>query len=287
RASLALAISAGQPDLQPAPSAPPAVITGAARFAESSARAQQIVTSILANPPSGQQMLVKRRTFPVPSASISAGLPDFSAGRAADRTLGPFRDSLGRPVWIDIFLFTEQFRLVRSPGAAPFATVPIRGLIASGDHFNLPAGSVWIASQQLTPTAPAGGYTGLEIKGGTLTFSQSLTSSANEIVIPPAVTCTLVLQLEEGTAAAGSGPGQDGRLSQCATPTTATFVFMASGGVISGVGKGHLQAYGTGAGINVQTTPAPAYDAAVGRILVPAKADITQFQAVEVHSNVF
>jgi len=286
RAALALAISAGQPDLPAPPSVPAELITGGAEFTDSIAHVLTAVTSVLAKP-SAVQQLVNRRTFPVPSASVSAAPPDFSNGRAVDRTLGPFRDSLGRPVWIDLFLFTEQFQLVRSPGAAPFATVPIKGLIASGDHFNLPAGSVWIASQQLTSTAPAGGYTGLKIQGGTLTFSQSLTSSGNQIVVPAAVTVTLVLQLDQGTAASGSGPGQDGRLSQCNTPTTATFVFTSSGATISAVGKAHLQAYGTDAEIDAQTTPAPAYAAPVARILVSAKTNITEFNVADVHSDEF
>ena len=285
RAALALAISAGQP-VPGSLSIPAEVIRGGAKFADSTARALTGVTSVLAKPSAGQQ-LVNWRTFPVASASLSAAPPDFSNGRAVDRTLGPFRDSLGRPVWVDLFLFSEQFQLVRSPGAAPFATVQIKGLIASGDHFNLSAGSVWIASQQLTSTAPAGGYTGLKIQGGTLTFSQSLSSSGDQIVVPAAVTVTLALQLDQATAAPGSGPGQDGRLSQCNTPTTATFVFTASGASISAVGNGHLQAYGSDAEIDAQIAPAPAYAAPVARILVPAKTDITEFKVVDAHSDEF
>lgn len=125
----------------------------------------------------------------------------------------------------------------------------MKGLIASGTSFNLPAGSVWIASQQLTATAPAGGYTRLKIKSGALTFSQSLASTATEIVVPAAVT------------------------------------FTGTGATITAVGKGHLEAYGTGAEIDPQATPSPVYAAVVGRILVPAKTDITQFKLADVHSD--
>jgi hypothetical protein len=52
---------------------------------------------------------------------MAGGLPDFSNGRALDHTLGPFRDSVGRAVWVDIFLITQQFRLVRAPGDAPLS----------------------------------------------------------------------------------------------------------------------------------------------------------------------
>jgi len=286
RASLALALAAGQPEPQAFPSIPVDLITTGAKFADGNARVQTVVKSALAYPPGAPQFLVNRRTFPVSAAPITSALPDFSNGRAVDRTLGPFRDSLGKPVWVDIFLITSQFRLVRSPGGAPFMTVPIQGLIASGDHFTLPAGSVWFISQQLAPGAPAGGYTGLKIKGGTLTFSQPLTSSGDEIVVPPAVTCTLVLQLDSGSAAAGSGPGQDGRLSKANTPQNVTLVFTATGISITAVGKGNLQAYGSSAEIDAQTT-LPTYVAVAGRIFVPAKTNIVQFKIADVHSDVF
>src|SRR5205823_3961329 len=114
-------------------------------------------------------------------------------------------------VWIDLFQIVTQTRLVRSHGAAPFLTVPLHGLAISGDHSTLPAGSVWIASQQIAAGAPAGSYTGLRIKGGTLTFSHSLHVVDGEIVVPAAVSCTLELKLDPGTAPSGTGAGEDAR----------------------------------------------------------------------------
>ena len=87
--------------------------------------------------------------------------------------------------------------------------------------------------------------------------------------------------------ATGSGPGQDGRLSQCNAPATVTFVFTGTGAAITAAGKGHLQAYGTGAEIDPQTTSAPKYNAIITRILVPAKTDITHFKITDVHSDEF
>jgi len=223
----------------------------------------------------------------VSSARVSDSLPDFTSGRAVSRTLGPFRDSFGRPVWIDLFNITRQFQLVRSPGAAPFLTVPIHGLVATGTHFNLQAGSVWFASQQLAPTAPAGGYTGLKIKSGTLTFSHPVTSSGTEIVVPAGVTCTLSAQLVSGTAATGSGPGQDGRASKCKPPSSVTMEFVAAGARIAAAGKGSLTAYGVTAEVDAQTHPAPVYNAALGRILVLAKTGLTQFTIADVQSDIF
>lgn len=286
RASFALAIAGGQPELQLRPSISPDLIASGARFADANSHIQTVVGSVLTQPPSASQFLVNRRSLPISTGGVSDALPDFSNGRAVDHTLGPFSDAAGRPVFVDIFLITQQFRLTRSPGGVPFATVPIQGLVATGDRFNLPAGSVWFASQQVASGAPAGSYTGLKIKGGTLTFSQTLTSSGNEIVVPPAVTCTLALQLDSGTAAAGTGPGQDGRLSKCETPPNVTLVFTAAGARITSVGEGDLEAYGSPAEIDAQTTPAT-YVPAAGRIFVPANTDITEFKIADVRSDIF
>ena len=101
RASLALALAAGQPELQAFPSIPVDLVTTGAKFAEGNARVQTVVESALANPPGAPQFLVNRRTFPVSAAPITRALPDFSNGRAVDRTLGPFRDhSAGQYGWI-------------------------------------------------------------------------------------------------------------------------------------------------------------------------------------------
>jgi hypothetical protein len=244
------------------------------------------VDTTLAQTTEAPPFLVARRELPLAATGLTTLGPDWAAGRAIDSTLGPFHDALGRPIWIDLFNIVSQFRLVRSPGAAPFLTVPLQGLIIKGDHFTLPAGSVWIASQQLAPGAPAGGYTGLLIKSGTLTFSQSLTPAGNDIVVPAAVTCTLSLKLDPGVAPAGSGAGEDARLATANLPKTVTFMFSLTGAKIQSVGKAHVKVYGSRAEVD-PTSNSPTYVAALGRIFVPASTKATSFSIADVRSDKF
>ena len=81
-------------------------------------------------------------------------------------------------MWFDVFRPIRQVSIVRAPQTAPFLLVPLRGfLIGASTDYILPAGSIWILSRVLTPSAPAGAYSGLRIKGGRLRLSSAPTVS--------------------------------------------------------------------------------------------------------------
>src|SRR5262249_36476479 len=160
---------------------------------------------------------------------------------------GPFRNKLGRRIWIDLIpIIQNNFKLVRAAGGPPFLILPIQALIPIGAQFGLGAGSVWFASAQLASAAPSGGYTGLRIQSGTVFFSQPVQPSASlEIIVPLDVSCTISLQLDSGTAPAGSGPGEDARQAKVETPKTVTMAFDASGATIQAVDSAHLEVFGS------------------------------------------
>jgi hypothetical protein len=286
RIAVARAVAAGQPESVTRVTSVQPAIDPRAISAEHRASIASAVDSVMAQPAATPEFLVARREVPLAVTGVPNITPDWAAGRAIDSTIGPFADAVGRPVWIDLFQIVVQTRLVRSPGAAPFLTLPLPVLTISGDHFRLPAGSVWIASQQIAPGAPLGSYTGLRIKSGTLTFSHSLAASGNEIVVPAAVTCTLALKLDPGTVPSGSGPGEDARLADDDVPKTVTFVFSAAGAKITSVGKARVKVYGSIVKVEPTTDP-PVYVADASRIFVPAKTDETSFTVADVRSDEF
>jgi hypothetical protein len=248
---------------------------------------EQAADSALSQPEQVSRILVSRREVPIAHTGLTTDLmPDWAAGRAIDTTLGPFHDDLGRPVWIDVFRIVRQLRLVRSPGAAPFLTLPLEGIIAKGDHFILPAGTVWIASRQLASNAPAGGYTGLLIRGGKLSFSSPVAATGDEIVVAPAITCTLSLNLDPGSAPSGSGFGEDARLAISRPPSTVTIVFTSTGAKIQSASNGHVEVYGSSADVN-PTNGMCNYVAELGRILVPANTNVGSFAIADVRSDQF
>ena len=132
------------------------------------------LAELLAQPiAEGQGFLVHRRSLPVLVTRTAASLPQWAAGMKIDSSLGPFLDVAGRNTWIDLFRLVRHVRLVRSPASAPFLTLPIEVLLRFATpisrpvptRYDIPAGSIWFASQLLAAAAPASSYTGLRVTG--------------------------------------------------------------------------------------------------------------------------
>jgi len=263
------------------------VIGSHALSTEHLASFESIIDSVTSQPPPTPEFLVARREVPIPFTGLPNITPDWASGRAIHSSIGPFMDAVGRLIWIDLFQIVTQTRLVRSTGGVPFLSLPIKGLLTiKSDHFTLPAGSVWIASQQIASAAPAGGYTGLRIKGGTLTFSHSVNVAGNEIVVPAGITCTLALKLDPGAVPTGTGAGDDARHSAAEVPNSVTFVFSATGARIQSIDKARLTAYESSVELE-PTAHTPVYVADAARIFVPAKTNARSFRVDVVRSDEF
>ena len=231
---------------------------------------------------------IVRRTTPIPLPGISSLTPDVVAGQAADLSFGPFLDAFGRPVWIDLFRIVRQVKLVRVAGGTPFLTIPVRGLLIKpiNSDLTLGPGSVWMASATLAPGAPANGFTGLLIHGGSLHFSSPLPHSGLEIVAPAAVTCTLNLDLDPGAGAPGTGAGEDARVSVANLPGKATFKFSAAGAAVSAVSPGSAQLYGSTVDIAVSNGPAT-FNPVTNQVVYAAATTAKTFAAKDVRSDQF
>jgi hypothetical protein len=213
---------------------------------------------------------VARRTLPFSSSAEPDSVPEWAAGRKVERTLGPFVDRDGRPVWFDIFAIVRQVSLVRAPSATPLLTLPLRGFaIGPATNYELPAGSAWILSRSLTTAAPAGGYSGIRIKKGRLRLSVKPSIAGLTLTIPSGTRVTLELELDPpAPAAPAPSPGKDAHASSVEAPKAATFVFTAAGGVLRAASDAALKVFG--AGFALQRKPASAsYEPSLNRVLLP------------------
>ena len=151
------------------------------------------------------RFLVHRRSVPLSTPLVADSMPAWANGLAPAQSLGPFKDPAERDVWLDLFPIVRHVRLVRVAGGVPFLTLPIEVVIrlpvtpappAAPPTFEVPAGSVWFASQLLDAGAPAGSWTGILVSGATIAFSGPVTSTGEEVVVPAGATVELTANTE-------------------------------------------------------------------------------------------
>jgi hypothetical protein len=186
-----------------------------------------------------------------------------------------------------VFTFSSPLEVRRGAAAAAFLTLP-KGVTFSGvlPRYNIPAGTVWIASSQFSSSAPPDTFVGIRIKSGQLNAGV-LAAVADPLVIPADATVTLTIvpdpASEPGPA---TGPGLDAANAQATLPASASFVFGPSGITSIDAEPAALTAYGTTVHLT-KSASAASYDAAIRQILIPFTPDTATFSIISVTSPAF
>jgi hypothetical protein len=229
------------------------------------------------------------RRVPLRTSTVPLSLPPHVAGRAIVRSLGPFLDAAGLPLWIDLFLPFRWTALVRTPGTEAVLVVPLQGPLAGAASYRLPTGSIWILSRLLAPDAPDGGYCGIKIKGGTLTLSAPPAVSGDTLQISAGVVATLEIETDPADPPpAGGGLGPDGDASRCQPPAMARFVFAASQAVLDQSSDARLTAYGAATTLHHEPGSAGRMEPLVNRVWLPLQAGAGRpFRIRRVRSELF
>jgi len=255
--------------------------------AEDLAALDRILDTAAAAPSAAPVPLVFPRGLPAVAVGNPALTPAAVAGMLP-QSIGPFVDSLGALHWFDLFPPVQQTAIMRAPSTTPLLLLPL-AIPAGPVPKKLPvaAGTAWIEAQLLASGSPAGGYAGIAITGGALTFSTAVMSTAAGIEVPAATTVTLTLTLGGEPGPTGGGePGADGGAAVASVPAEVTFVFTSSGGQITAAGDASLTAYGSTIGLSFEAA-APVFEAALGQILVPFAPQSPTFTVQSVLSDLF
>jgi hypothetical protein len=215
-----------------------------------------------------------RRALPVLTGGVAASVPRWADGWAVDQTLGPFLGVDGRPFWFDFRRVVLQIQVVRGPGGAVVLTIPPASRPRAGDpsQYELPRGSLWIASPLLARTAPAGGFTGLPIRDGLLDFGAPPTAAAGVLQAPAGATLVLRLTLDPPAVATGPGlgPGADASAASADVPAEVTIALPPGGvGAVRAAADARLMAYGDAVALTFAAGGPLSYDPSLNRILVP------------------
>jgi type 1 fimbria pilin len=234
-----------------------------------------------------------RRAVPVTTSLIPGAAPPWAGGLQSSGSLGPFKDLANRDVWIDLFPIVEQVSLVRVAGGVPFLTLPIEIFIhlpgppSPTVTYDVPAGSVWFASQLLDATAPAGSWTGIQVSGGTVNFSGAVTGTGNEIVVPSGVTVDLNVNTASQPPGTGTGPGQDSRDAIADMPASFRLSVGATAQLtLDPAEVARLSAFGFGTNLTPAAGPV-AYNPALNVLAVPLTAQTSPFTVGSVKATAF
>lgn len=285
RRALIASLQSGQPvsdvgtPLDPAPGSPDLV---------------RELTYLAGNPEAaapGVSMRVVRRPAPVslpPRPGAPAlGAAAWTGGLKPSRTFGPFVDRAGRPWWFDVFTFSKPLEVRRAGAAADFLVLPA-GVTVTGlaNRYHIPAGTVWIASAQFTPSAPPATFVGLRVKSGTMTVA-GLGGPADPLIVPAAAKVTLAL-VPDPSAPAGpaAGPGLDATNARADFPANVSFIFGPAGITAIGAEPAILKAYGSTIHLTRGAAPAT-YDAVVAQVLIPFAPDAAALAIAAVASPAF
>ncbi|HTV91509.1 MAG TPA: hypothetical protein VMG98_02205 [Verrucomicrobiae bacterium] len=217
---------------------------------------------------------------------VSRTLPATLSGTVAT-TYGPFADAIGALHWFDIFPPVEQTPIARGSASTPFAVLPIA--VPSGPlpkTMTLGSGTLWIAAQLLAGSAPANGYAGIAITGGTATFSTAATASSTGLTIATTTTLTLTVTTQPAGASGSGSPGGDGAAASTSVPATVTFKFTSTGATITAASDASLKAYGQSVALT-WSNAAVFYDAQLAQLLVPFTPQSHTFTVSSVVSTTF
>jgi hypothetical protein len=183
------------------------------------------------------------------------GVPAWATGMAQGRSFGPFVDPFGNDNVVVTIPVTQSRTITFGSVSAGFAAVPVMGSPTTATSLTLGPGSVWIKASLLDPTAPAGGFCGFRVSGGTLTSSAAVTLQSNAYVAPAGATLTLQARLAPPDAGTGT-PGGDLTAASVGLPHTIAIQFTQTAATITALGDAHLQLYGSTVGITwPQRTP--------------------------------
>ncbi len=247
----------------------------------------RLVDGIAAAPAAGAQPLVFRRNLPAAIPANPTYTPAAQNGMQS-HAIGPFLDELGVLHWFDIVPPIQQTTITRSGASGPFISLPLA--LPSGTlptTLQVGAGSLWIAARLLASAAPASGFAGIKISGGTLHSSAALTATSAGLQIPAGATLTLTVT-PDGAAGptGGTGPGVDAGAVVATVPPTVTITFTSSSAQFTAIQDASVTVYGNT--VNLAWQPAtPVYEAGFQQLFITLISNHTTFTVGPSQSDMF
>ncbi len=188
---------------------------------------------------------------------------------------------------ISVFLDTNT--------STPALIVPVRislfRVILPGHptSFAIEPGSIWILSNLICSTAPAGSYTGLTISGGTISFDQEMSLVNKAITMPAGSVCTVSLNLLQPVDATvpPDNIGIDALNAQVQLPAQFSFTLTDSIISIVSIAQASWNLYGCASTFQYAPAQSPLYSAVQNSIFIGCTVSATTFTVSKCDSAFF
>ncbi|WP_417603785.1 hypothetical protein [Owenweeksia hongkongensis] len=265
-----------------------------------------------------EKYVVHKREQPFISNLLSGSMPEWANGAKPEASVGPFVQLDSRQVWFDFYPILTFSKLffdgdinpallfkpagIRKLASKAFATASedvkeIRAdlkrdvkikelklkdkivLPTRGTTITLGKGSIWIQSKYLADGAPGNGYTGLTIKGGTISFSKKPISTGSSYKITATTKVAIELELDQPAGPTHSKDkfGQDAKDMKLKLSETLAFHFTKNAHDIDKIAPASWGLYGHGMAFNWGKAT-PVYNAGLSQILIPLKHKPTSLE---------
>ena len=148
------------------------------------------------------------------------------------------------------------------------------------------AGSIWIRSNLLNSTAPAGTYSGLTISGGTISFDQPVNINNKAITMAAGSVCTVNINLKQpvDTTVSPDNIGIDAMNAKVQLPASFSFTMTGSAVTITSVADSSWQLYGNATTFQFDPAQTPVYNAVLNGIYIGCKANPATFTVSQCQS---
>lgn len=250
----------------------------------------EIVTKVLQEDSTGE-FKVFVRDVPIRTTQVTGSVPPWAAGATPIETVGPLTNAGGRVVWFDFYkveklialyiqgrpepviLFNSSFRqtLVQKISNAHVELVK---------SFNILPGSVWINAHALAPSAPAGRYVGLKVKGGNIALDALPFLQGTQLTAAPNNHIQISLQPEQkndADAAVDSVFGKDARNAQYSLPAVFNFTLLGNSKNITEISAASCTIYGQGIEFAWAGDQGAEYLPSLSRLLIPWNTNVNSF----------
>ena len=232
------------------------------------------------------------RDVPVRTTQMPGSIPLWAGGAAVAKTLGPFLGKDGRRLWFDFFSITRLVALYIQGRPDPailfnvslakkFIKDNLPPVVDARTVYQLVPDSAWINSALLAPNAPASLFTGLKIKGGTITLSAPPQLVNGKLTLSAATKATVAFDLDPAApvdADPASPYGIDARKATMHLPAQLTFHFTGGNDAIDTVGGAiDWNVYGQAADFRWNPHVAPTFEPLLNRVLIPLDCSVNRF----------